>query len=766
MSLLNWNDKKNSALLADFIAKHGAEYCMTAEEINQMRDAVNEMAVIQQSTFMGTAEPVDTPAGTGNRYWTAVSPGTYTNFGGVVVTANSLAIISVSAAGVYRVSQATLNLNSYKKITDNVKIETWNAKVYLSGDQVNYLGKDWVSAAATVAGDVPGNSSKWVERLTALVSKTDLTGVLNLEQAPLATGDGFIGNDGNVASSSTSWKYSDYLKCNESDLFDINAFGHPVVNSISFYDKNFIFISGKSVISGDYLISTVSAPVGTVYFRISFGTTASTGYVSSFILHYNTVSEIVNLYDKIKEEEGDILNRNLKINLLQNRTALQYFDYLQGGYPNATDLANAQLPIFFKKTNGIIVTDIDFFHKNNVTYRTFSGSVNESSGYYFDLGYTELVGVSYFEFKIKFPSSTNKSTVGFSINNAAGGRKTYFYNGSPYVNQQTNTDVSNVAMIYESKVGENIIQTWRFTHNLNFSVSTSTVLSIAHYSEGDSSECWFGDFICSKEPIKNNVIYVDKPTMNNSQYIGKNIMLFGDSNLRVSIGSTMIKELGCNVFINADGGRAMRFRDVGAVSPDLNWLYHWDRRTYVKSLKEAGVDIDSFIFFTSYNDTSGGGEISYAKIADVENNYPVLGDSSGVITSKLALFNALTDAQKAVKFDYQQTFCAYLKQLIDLYPLASIYLNEMLYSPAGSTGGVYTEDTTIQRDNDKSIRDSINAQINTISDWFGIPVLKTGKNVRYYYGNMTEYTSDTIHFDFRIGKKIGFYVSKKLLENL
>ncbi|MGB4984865.1 MAG: hypothetical protein WBO70_03710, partial [Erysipelotrichaceae bacterium] len=79
---IEWADKKNSPLLADFIAKYGAEYCMTAEEINQLRNAVNEMAVIQQSTFLGAAEPASMPAGTGNRYWSAIVPGTYTNYGG------------------------------------------------------------------------------------------------------------------------------------------------------------------------------------------------------------------------------------------------------------------------------------------------------------------------------------------------------------------------------------------------------------------------------------------------------------------------------------------------------------------------------------------------------------------------------------------------------------------------------------------------------------------------------------------------------------
>ena len=112
---ITWNDKKNSPLLADFIAKHGAEYCMTAEEINQLRDAVNEMAVIQQSIYLGTAEPTSMPAGTGNRYWTAIVPGTYTNYGGVVVNPNSLAFISATASGAFSVSQVGLDLSLYIK---------------------------------------------------------------------------------------------------------------------------------------------------------------------------------------------------------------------------------------------------------------------------------------------------------------------------------------------------------------------------------------------------------------------------------------------------------------------------------------------------------------------------------------------------------------------------------------------------------------------------------------------------------------------------
>jgi hypothetical protein len=52
MSLpLTWADKINSPLLADFIAKHGAEYCMTAEEINEMRDVINEIGTFFSFTI-------------------------------------------------------------------------------------------------------------------------------------------------------------------------------------------------------------------------------------------------------------------------------------------------------------------------------------------------------------------------------------------------------------------------------------------------------------------------------------------------------------------------------------------------------------------------------------------------------------------------------------------------------------------------------------------------------------------------------------------
>lgn len=57
--------------------------------------------------------PENMPTGTGVNSWIAVQAGTYTNFGNVVVTANSFAVISRNVSGVFSISQTALDLSSY-----------------------------------------------------------------------------------------------------------------------------------------------------------------------------------------------------------------------------------------------------------------------------------------------------------------------------------------------------------------------------------------------------------------------------------------------------------------------------------------------------------------------------------------------------------------------------------------------------------------------------------------------------------------------------
>lgn len=135
---LQWADKKNSPLLADFIAKHGAEYCMTAEEINQLRDATNEMAEIQKTTFLGVAEPTDTPAGTGRGYWEIITPGTYTNFGGVVLGVDERGLIYRDADGGFSISKAGMQFSSYVKKIDIIGKNKFNKDTCINGFYAEY----------------------------------------------------------------------------------------------------------------------------------------------------------------------------------------------------------------------------------------------------------------------------------------------------------------------------------------------------------------------------------------------------------------------------------------------------------------------------------------------------------------------------------------------------------------------------------------------------------------------------------------------------
>ena len=74
--------------------------------------------VIKSAPFLGSVIPTSTPTGTGIAYWLATQNGTYTNFGGVVVNTNSLAVISRSAAGSFSISQTAFDLSTYVKKTD------------------------------------------------------------------------------------------------------------------------------------------------------------------------------------------------------------------------------------------------------------------------------------------------------------------------------------------------------------------------------------------------------------------------------------------------------------------------------------------------------------------------------------------------------------------------------------------------------------------------------------------------------------------------
>jgi lysophospholipase L1-like esterase len=84
-------------------------------KINYLKELTAEIIAI--SPFLGGALPTDTPTGSEQAYWVTAAPGTYTNYGGVIVNTNSFAVISRDSLGVYSISQTALDLTSYAKTT-------------------------------------------------------------------------------------------------------------------------------------------------------------------------------------------------------------------------------------------------------------------------------------------------------------------------------------------------------------------------------------------------------------------------------------------------------------------------------------------------------------------------------------------------------------------------------------------------------------------------------------------------------------------------
>lgn len=254
--------------------------------------------------------------------------------------------------------------------------------------------------------------------------------------------------------------------------------------------------------------------------------------------------------------------------------------------------------------------------------------------------------------------------------------------------------------------------------------------------------------------------YLDTPYSNteNSPFLKKNLMYFGDSQSRGNIAFEFMRQLGCNVWWNAAGGRAMKYRQGQSSQSDQNWLYHWSRRQHILNAISVGGEFALYVFNASYNDGAGGGTLSDSAIQAVLDNYPTITDDATTVTNKLAIFNALTETQRESIFGFKQTFAAMLKQIIEYQPNAKVFLTTLLYNPEG--GGT----SEAQRNAVKATRDSCNADIRAIAEYFGVSLINVNQHAGHYFGNMKTHTpSDNLHFDEVIGKRIGYFTAKNIL---
>ena len=113
--------------------------------------------------FLGSVTPTSTPASTPTEaFWIATQSGTYTNFGGVVVDANSFAFISRSATGVFSISQSPIEIKNF---------ETWKQENYNEDSLVIESDIVYRSIKPTSSTDIPNFDSVFWEPIPVDGSK-------------------------------------------------------------------------------------------------------------------------------------------------------------------------------------------------------------------------------------------------------------------------------------------------------------------------------------------------------------------------------------------------------------------------------------------------------------------------------------------------------------------------------------------------------------------------------------------------------------------
>jgi hypothetical protein len=225
-----------------------------------------------------------------------------------------------------------------------LKVTTWSAGAYALGDQVNHLGKDWTANAATVAGDIPGTSTKWIERLTAYAPVASLSyvqdklslfkddyGNLSLTYNSVANGNSstFINNTPitragklksfSIKTSTGSGNLSIFIIRNNVKVTTIvKAF--TASTTMVYADLN------TDVLVGDYIgISCSSFVYGSTTMGLSFYTNTLVGTPSnnSYIAYSFTIESGSSIVDQIGGFQTQITANTNQIN---NEVTTKYGD--------------------------------------------------------------------------------------------------------------------------------------------------------------------------------------------------------------------------------------------------------------------------------------------------------------------------------------------------------------------------------------------------------------------------------------------------------
>lgn len=261
-------------------------------------------------------------------------------------------------------------------------------------------------------------------------------------------------------------------------------------------------------------------------------------------------------------------------------------------------------------------------------------------------------------------------------------------------------------------------------------------------------------------PVDPNHYYQCEAEKNNSKWIGKNVMLFGDSQQNEQyVTIPLMNRFGFNIYNSAQGGHAIGFR-----TNQKNWLYSWnhdlmgnDGYSREDALKNSNIDL--YLMLVSTNDnpsdndkleltkgepigSTGHFKFTNGALDEIKENYPWYGDNEETITSKLSKFNDLSLEEKNRIFAYKQSYAAYIAQLLEFNPKAQFVLSTIPICPAsfyendGEDGVKIKEGYTATdiRGNYTAFEKKNNI-IKDVAKYFNLPVADGANYVNMTYEN-------------------------------
>jgi hypothetical protein len=205
------------------------------------------------------------------------------------------------------------------------KIKTFINQAYPIDSQVNSLGKDWTANSATVAGDIPGTSTKWTERLFGYNYNNVLKANISFNEKEF-TGRKLNSNTG-IIESTGSGNVSEYISVNPLLKYGVSNLGNSNSNhaGVVFYDIDKLEIaSGIVVVASTIILETgiLITPSNAVFMRIGY---APTRVVGVPILYSISSQQLANDIIKVnlKIDQNKIINESLlKVNIVFNEKAI------------------------------------------------------------------------------------------------------------------------------------------------------------------------------------------------------------------------------------------------------------------------------------------------------------------------------------------------------------------------------------------------------------------------------------------------------------